>query len=314
MAEHAAMPGTALSAPSPSGTMATHGRGRPAKAPTSDAGSGRRAERDPETVPPGVGAPTVIFAVPAAVLVGFIILPIIALVWRGVTTPEFWSSIRSPLVLEALRLTLVTTMGTLSIVVITGTPLAYLLARGRFPGRAVLQTVTDLPLVLPPMVAGVALLMAFGRQGLLGEQLAFLGLDLPFTTAAVVLAQVFVAGPFYIRGATLGFSGVARDVEEAAAIDGATFWQGFRHVTLPLARPGLTGGAVLCLGRALSEFGATLLFAGNFEGRTQTMSLAILQAMQSDLPAALVLAVLLVAVATTVLVLSQALGARLDER
>ncbi|MGI8916328.1 MAG: ABC transporter permease [Chloroflexota bacterium] len=258
------------------------------------------------------GAPTVVFAIPAAVLIGFIILPIVALVWRGVTTPEFWSSIREPLVLEALRLTLVTTMGTLLIVVVTGTPLAYLLARGRFPGRAVLQTVADLPLVLPPMVAGVALLMAFGRRGLLGDQFALLGIDLPFTTAAVVLAQVFVAGPFYIRGATLGFSGVAREVEEAAAMDGASFWQGFRLVTVPLALPGITGGAVLCLGRALSEFGATLLFAGNFEGRTQTMSLAILQAMQSDLPAALVLAVLLVAVATTVLVLSQALGARSD--
>jgi molybdate transport system permease protein len=263
-------------------------------------------------VVPGIGAPTVVFAVPAALLVGFIVLPIVALVWRGVTTPEFWSSLGAPLVLEALRLTLVTTMGALVIVVLTGTPLAYLLARGRFPGRAVLQTITDLPLVLPPMVAGVALLMAFGRRGLLGDQLSLLGIELPFTTAAVVLAQVFVAGPFYIRSAKLGFAGVARDVEEAAAMDGATFWQGFRLVTFPLARPGIAGGAVLCLGRALSEFGATLLFAGNFEGRTQTMSLAILQAMQTDLPAALVLAVLLVAVATLVLVLSQALGAPVD--
>lgn len=269
-----------------------------------------RAEPARRTAAPG--APGALFAVPAAALVGFIVVPILALVWRGATTPGFWAGLREPLVLEALRLTLVTTSATLLLVVLTGTPLAYLLARGRFPGRGLVQTVADLPLVLPPMVAGVALLMAFGRRGLLGDPLALFGVDLPFTTAAVVLAQVFVAGPFYVRGATLGFRGVAREVEEAAAMDGATFWQGFRRITLPLALPGLSGGAVLCLGRALSEFGATLLFAGNFEGRTQTMSLAILQAMQSDLPAALVLAVLLVAVSTGVLVLAQALGARPD--
>jgi len=233
-----------------------------------------------------------------------------ALIWRALTSPEFWPSLTKPLVLEAVRLTLVTTMLTLLIILITGTPLAYLLARCRFPGRWLLQTIADLPLVLPPMVAGVALLMAFGRRGLLGDQLSLLGIELPFTTAAVVLAQVFVAAPFYVRSAKLGFGGIEKAVEEAAAMDGADFWQGFRLVTLPLALPGIAGGAVLCLGRALSEFGATLLFAGNFEGRTQTMSLAIVQALQTDLPAALVLAVLLVAVSIIVLLLAQVLAAR----
>ena len=249
-----------------------------------------------------------LFAAPAGILITFIALPVVALVLRGVTTGDFWGSLSKPLVWEALRLTLTTTMLTLLIVVVTGTPLAYLLVRRRFRGRSLIQTTVDLPLVLPPMVAGVALLMAFGRVGLLGRQLTLIGLDLPFTTAAVVMAQTFVAAPFYVRGARLGFAAIDRSVEEAAIMDGAGFWQAFLHILLPLARPGLTGGAVLCLGRALSEFGATLLFAGNFAGRTQTMSLAIFQAMQSDLSAALVLAVLLVAVSCAVLVASQLFG------
>lgn len=264
--------------------------------------------RPSAALPEGAGAPTLLFATPAGLLVAFIVLPVVALVLRGVTAPGFWQSVTKPVVVQALRLTLATTSLTLLIVLLTGTPLAYFLARRRFPGRAFLQTVVDLPLVLPPMVAGVALLMAFGRLGILGSQLAVLGLDLPFTTAAVVMAQTFVAAPFYVRSARLGFGGVDRSVEEAAVMDGASFGQTFAHILLPLARPGLSGGAVLCLGRALSEFGATLLFAGNFEGRTQTMSLAIVQAMQSDLNAALVLAVILVIVAVAVLVLSQWLG------
>jgi len=253
------------------------------------------------------------FALPASVLVAIIVLPVVALAWRAIVAPDFWTSLTRPLVLDALRLTAVTTLLALIIVVVTATPLAYLLARRPFPGRWLVQTIADLPLVLPPVVAGVALLMAFGRRGLLGTQLAFLGIELPFTTAAVVLAQVFVAAPFYIRGAKIGFASVERDVEEAAAIDGATFWQSFRLITLPLSRAGIAGGAVLCLGRALSEFGATLLFAGNFEGRTQTMSLAIMQAMQTDLSAALVLALLLVMISAAILIVSQLIaGRRLD--
>ena len=163
----------------------------------------------------------------------------------------------------------------------------------------------DLPLVLPPVVAGIALLLAFGRRGVLGDELHLIGITLPFTTAAVVIAQVFVAVPFYVRSAKVGILAVPRDIEEAAAIDGADGWTVFRDVTLPLALPGLAGGAVLCWARALSEFGATLLFAGNFQGRTQTMPLAIMGAYTSDLDAALALAVVLLVLCTGVLILAR---------
>jgi molybdate transport system permease protein len=195
-----------------------------------------------------------------------------------------------------------------------GTPLAYLLARRNFRGKWFVETVTDLPLVLPPVTAGVALLMAFGRRGVLGPQLEVLGIELPFTMTAVVLAQVFVAGPFYIRGAKLGFAAIEPEVEEAAAIDGASMLFGFWYVTLPLALPGMASGIVLCLARAVSEFGATLMFAGNFAGRTQTMSLAIMAALESDLSAALALAVLLVVMAAAVLVISRVLANRWLDR
>jgi molybdate transport system permease protein len=167
-----------------------------------------------------------------------------------------------------------------------------------------------LPLVLPPVTAGVALLMAFGRRGVLGHHLAVLGIELPFTMSAVVLAQIFVAGPFYVRGAKLGFAAIESEVEEAAAIDGASAFTGFWYVTLPLALPGMASGMVLCLARAVSEFGATLMFAGNFPGRTQTMSLAIMAALESDLSSALALAVLLVVLAAAVLVVSRVLAQR----
>ena len=150
--------------------------------------------------------------------------------------------------------------------------------------------------------------MAFGRRGTLGPSLSVLGIELPFTMTAVVLAQFFVAGSFYIRGAKLGLAAVTQEVEEAAAMDGASAWASFWYVTLPLALPGITSGIVLCLARAVSEFGATLMFAGNFAGRTQTMSLAIMAALETDLSAALALAVLLVGIAAAVLVLSRVMA------
>jgi molybdate transport system permease protein len=210
--------------------------------------------------------------------------------------------------MQALRVTAVTTLLTLLAVVVVGTPLAYLLARRAFRGKWLVELAVDLPLVLPPVVAGVALLMAFGRRGLLGPPLSAFGIELPFTLAAVVLAQIFVAGPFYVRSARVGFAGVDHAIEEAAAIDGASAWQAFRHVTAPLALPGIAGGAVLCFGRALSEFGATLMFAGNFMGETQTMSLAIMQAMETDLTGALALSVLLVVAAALVLLVARGLA------
>jgi molybdate transport system permease protein len=249
-------------------------------------------------------------AVPTALLMLFIVIPLVALVWRATADPTFWLSMSKPVVVEALWVTLVTTAATLVVSMAAGTPLAYVLARRTFPGKWLIETITDLPLVLPPVTAGVALLMAFGRRGVLGPQLEVLGIELPFTMPAVILAQIFVAGPFYIRGAKLGFAAIEPEVEEAAAIDGASTLSGFWYVTLPLALPGMTSGIVLCLARAVSEFGATLMFAGNFAGRTQTMSLAVMAALESDLSAALALAVLLVGMAAVVLVVSRMLATR----
>jgi molybdate transport system permease protein len=236
----------------------------------------------------------VLCAVPTSAFVLFIVVPLMALVWRAVTEPAFWPSLTKPVVLEALWVTCVTTTATLLVAVTAGTPLAYLLARRHFPGKWFVEIAIDLPLVLPPVTAGVALLMAFGRRGLLGAQLGFFGVELPFTMAAVVLAQIFVAGPFYIRSAKLGFGAIEPEIEEAAAIDGASVWATFRYGTLPLALPGLASGVILRMARAVSEFGATLMFAGNFTGRTQTMSLAVMAALETDLAAALALAVFMV--------------------
>jgi molybdate transport system permease protein len=248
--------------------------------------------------------------VPAGALMLFIVVPLLALIWRALAEPTFWESLSRPLVVQSVWVTAVTTALTLLASIVLGTPLAYLLARRDFPGKWLVETVAELPLVLPPVVAGVALLIAFGRRGLLGTQLGLLGIELPFTMAAVVLAQIFVAGPFYIRGAKLGFAAVDAEIEEAAAIDGASPWASFCYVTLPLALPGMASGVILCLARALSEFGATLMFAGNFAGRTQTMSLATMSALESDLAAALALSLLLIAMAGTVLTLSRLLAGR----
>lgn len=249
-------------------------------------------------------------AVPTSLLVLFIVIPLLALVWRAVSDPTLWSNLTKRIVLDALWVTGLTTSATVLIALIAGTPLAYLLARRHFPGKWLVETATDLPLVLPPVTAGVALLMAFGRRGVLGPSLAVLGIELPFTMTAVVLAQLFVAGSFYIRGAKLGFAAVDPELEEAAAMDGASAWGRFWYVTLPLALPGITSGIVLCLARAVSEFGATLMFAGNFARRTQTMSLAIMAALETDLSAALALAVLLVGIAAAMLVLSRVVAGR----
>jgi molybdate transport system permease protein len=199
-----------------------------------------------------------------------------------------------PTVAQAIRLCLITTLLSTALTTLLGTPLAYWLARGKLRGRAVIETLLDLPIVLPPAVAGLALLMTFGRRGVFGAALSQLGVSLPFTTIAVVMAQTFVAAPFFIRSAQTGFAHVPRQIEEGASDLGANPWRVFRHVTFPLAGPALLSGVILSGARALGEFGATILFAGNFAGRTQTMPLAIYQAMESDLGAALALAAVLV--------------------
>jgi len=225
-----------------------------------------------------------------------IVLPIVAILARALTATDLLAAVSKPVVLEALRLSFLTSGLTLVITLVLGTPVAWLLARRDFPGRSWLDGLIELPMVLPPAVAGIGLLMAFGRRGLLGPTLAGMGITGWFTTVAVVLAQVFVAAPFYVRAARVGFQGVDRELEEMASTLGASGWVSFWRVTAPLAFPSLLTGAAMCWARALGEFGATIMFAGSFQGRTQTMPLAIYAALESDLDAALALSAILVVV------------------
>ncbi|MEH1163896.1 ABC transporter permease [Micromonospora sp. CPCC 205539] len=239
--------------------------------------------------------------VPAALGLLFLVLPLVGLLVR---TP--WSTLpqrlAEPGVLTALRLSLQTaTLATL-LCLAFGVPLAWLLARIEFPGRRVVRALVTVPLVLPPVVGGVALLLVFGRRGLLGGWLdATFGITLPFTTTGVVLAEAFVAMPFLIIAVEGALRGADTRYEEAAATLGAGRWTTFTHVTLPLVAPGIAAGAVLCWARALGEFGATITFAGNFPGRTQTMPLAVYLALETDLQSAIVLSLILLTVSVTIL-------------
>lgn len=185
---------------------------------------------------------------------------------------------------------------------ILGVPLAWVLARTDFPGRRLVRALVTVPLVLPPVVGGVALLLVFGRRGLVGGWLdQNFGVSLPFTTAGVVVAEAFVAMPFLVIAVEGALRGADARYEEAAATLGATRWTAFRRVTLPLIAPGVAAGAVLCWARALGEFGATITFAGNFPGRTQTMPLAVYLALEQDVDAAIVLSLVLLAVSVGIL-------------
>jgi molybdate transport system permease protein len=208
-----------------------------------------------------------------------------------------------PGVLAALRLSLFTASVATVVCLLLGVPLAWVLARGDFPGRRLVRALVTVPLVLPPVVGGVALLLVFGRRGLVGGWLdATFGVSLPFTTAGVVVAEAFVAMPFLVISVEGALRGADSRYEEAAATLGASRWTAFRRVTLPLIAPGVAAGAVLCWARALGEFGATITFAGNFPGRTQTMPLAVYLALEQDLESAIVLSLVLLAVSVGILV------------
>ncbi len=250
-----------------------------------------------------------LFVLPGSLLAGLLALPVGALLWRAILGGAL-AQIAAPSALMALRLSLLTSSLSALLAVVTGTPLAYVLARWPVRGHDWLELLIDLPVVLPPSVAGLALLMAFGRRGVLGGWLEAVGISLPFTAAAVVLAQTFVAAPFYVRAARLGFAGVDVQLEEAAYTEGASQWQLFRHVMLPLSGRALLSGLVLCWARALGEFGATILFAGNLPGRTQTMPLAIYLGFESDLGVALALSAVLLVVSAILLAVLRRLGAR----
>lgn len=232
----------------------------------------------------------------AFLFVAFVVTPILALIWRAIANGELAGNLTSSLVINAMWLSAVTSSIALVLAVLFGTPVAYLLARGNFPGKAIVDLLVDLPLILPPTVAGVALLLAFGRRGILGGELDSLGIEVAFTTTAVVLAQLFVAAPFYIRTVKAGFENVSSEYEGVAATLGASPLRIFRQVLLPLSWPSVLAGAILCWARALSELGATLVFAGNFPERTQTMPLAIIGVFDAgrSIDLAIALAVVLV--------------------
>jgi molybdate transport system permease protein len=232
----------------------------------------------------------------------FIGLPMGALMVRAAGEERFLDSLLSPVTLQALRLSAMTSTVSLVVIVALGTPFAYLLARRKSFLLRVVDSMVELPIVLPPVVAGVAMLMAFGRRGVLGASLEVAGVTLPFTTTAVLLAQVFISAPFYVRSAKLGFQAVEREYEDISQTLGLSPWRTFWKLTLPLAWPGLVSGAALAWARALSEFGATIMFAGNFIGRTQTMPLAILSTFESNIPAALALSVLLTLISGLLLI------------
>jgi len=236
----------------------------------------------------------------------FFLVPLAALLLR-VSPADVLANLVDREVAQAIQLSIGTTLVTLALTVLTGTPVAYLLARRRFRGRMLLDTLLDLPMVLPPAVAGIALLITFGRRGLIGQELDAAGIQLAFTPAAVILAQTFVAAPFYVKAAAAAFGTVDRDLEQAAALDGAGGLGVFRHITLPLTLPALFGGAVMTWARALGEFGATIIFAGNFPGRTQTMPLAIYLGFELDLSVALTLAFVLLLVSFAVLLVVKGL-------
>ncbi|WP_047870819.1 ABC transporter permease [Nocardiopsis sp. RV163] len=271
----------------------------PARAPAAPPADTAPRRRPPRARRFG-GAPWILL-LPALAGAAFLVLPM-----AGLLASAPWSTMVSrlaePEVLAALWLSLSTATAATAVSLLLGVPLAWLLARTDFPGRRLVRALVTVPLVMPPVVGGVALLLVLGRNGIAGRYLdAWFGITLPFTPAAVVLAQVFVAMPFLVISVEGALRGADRRYEEAAATLGAGRAAVFAHVTLPMVLPGIAAGAVLCWSRALGEFGATITFAGNFPGTTQTMPLAVYVAMQRDPEAAIVLSLILLAVCLAVL-------------
>ncbi len=244
---------------------------------------------------------TALLAVSAAVALTFLTVPLVALVTQ-VPLGDLPDLLGTPAVRDTLLVTLRTNAIADALILLVGTPTAYLLATRRFPGRALLITLVELPLVLPPAVAGIALLAAFGTGGLLGPALSDAGVVLPFTQWAVVLAVAFVASPFYVRQGIAAFAAVDPALLDTARTLGASPGRTFRRVALPLAAGGLAAGAVLAFARGVGEFGATIIFAGNVRGETQTLTLAIYEELESSLDVALALGLLLVVFSVVVLV------------
>lgn len=242
----------------------------------------------------------------------FLSLPIAVL---GLNTFESqaWLALDSSLVPTAIAISLFTTVITAILTILFGTPLAYILARWQFRGRQLVNVLVELPIVLPPAVAGLALLLTFGRRGFLGPTLEQFGINLPFSTVAVIIAQTFVAAPFFIRSAQVGFQSIPREIEDAARVDGADGLELFFFVTVPMAARALGAGLVLSWARALGEFGATILFAGSLQGRTETMPLLIYNILQRDISAAVATGLILVGFAMGALLIWQWLNRMPDD-
>lgn len=250
-----------------------------------------------------LGRPPAALVVPALAAVSLLVVPVIAVFvrapWRSL--PRLLSQSGAS---TALRLSLETTLTTTAVCLLVGVPLSWMLARVDFPGRRVVRALVALPLVLPPVVGGVALLLAFGRNGILGRALhSALGITLPFSTAGVVVAQTFVALPFLVIGVEGAFRSSDSRYDDAAASLGATRWHTFRRVTVPLALPGIVSGAVLCWARALGEFGATITFAGSLPGVTQTMPSEVYNELRIDPDSAIALSLVLIVVSAVLLAL-----------
>ena len=240
-----------------------------------------------------------IFAWP---LLLFLVLPLIQLFLK--LSPEtFIQNIQLKAVTDAIRISLISTLITIVLAVLLGTPVAYLLHHRRLGFAKVASVIVDLPTVLPPAVAGLSLLLVFGRFGMIGRWLNLAGIQIPYTLAAVVMAQLFIAAPYYIRATAQGFEAISCEIKRAAALDGASRWQVIRYIMLPMNVRPMLNGMVMCWARALGEFGATILFAGNFQGRTQTMPLAVFIGFETNLESAITLAAILIVLAVTVLVL-----------
>lgn len=231
----------------------------------------------------------------------YLALPIVALFFR-IPPDLFFTTLSNPQVMSALWLSLMTSVISLAIVILIGTPFAYVHTRCTYPGKILVDTLIDLPLVLPPAVAGVALLILYGRVGLLGRYFNMLGISIAFTTLAVIMAQIFVASPFYLRQAKSLFEQFDLSYEHAARTLGASPLRTFLTITLPLTAGGLVSGAVMTFGRALGEFGATIMFAGNLPGVTQTMPLAVYVGMEGNLTIGLTISILLVIISFVIMI------------
>jgi molybdate transport system permease protein len=268
-----------------------------------------KEDSSPRTLPWGDTFASGLAVAALALVAGFISLPLLSLVVWTISEDSYRAMV-SPVARDALLLSMRTTAISMFIIVLVGTPAAYVLARMDFRGKRLVDALVDIPAVLPPSAAGIALLLTFGRFGLVGRYFDAFGVTISFTTAAVVMAEIFVAAHFYVRQASIGFAGVRRDVEEAALVDGASRFSVFTRVTVPLAFPALVAGAVTAWARALGEFGATIIFAGSFRGITQTVPLAIFAEFQSDIDAAVALSVLVLGFAFVVILAVRYLTAR----